>query len=76
MTTTSPQAAAPTTAYRAAFLDWLACAHAGAGEPAAVAARHIGNGVLEPVATAGTAGHVLDFDDTYLPGLAHLTAPT
>ena len=25
---------------------------------------------------AGTAGHVLDFDDTYLPGIAHLTAPT
>jgi 2-methylcitrate dehydratase PrpD len=27
------------------------------------------------VAAAGTAGHVLDFDDTYLPGLAHLSAP-
>ena len=25
---------------------------------------------------AGTAGHVLDFDDTYLPGIAHLSAPT
>lgn len=25
---------------------------------------------------AGTAGHVLDFDDTYVPGLAHLSAPT
>ena len=24
----------------------------------------------------GTAGHVLDFDDTYLPGIAHLSAPT
>ena len=24
---------------------------------------------------AGTAGHVLDFDDTYLPGIAHLTRP-
>ena len=23
----------------------------------------------------GTAGHVLDFDDTYLPGIAHLSAP-
>jgi 2-methylcitrate dehydratase PrpD len=63
-------------AYRAAFLDWLACAHAGAGEPAAHAARHAGKGVLERVAAAGTAGHVLDFDDTYLPGLAHLSAPT
>jgi 2-methylcitrate dehydratase PrpD len=28
------------------------------------------------VLAAGTAGHVLDFDDTYLPGLAHLSAPT
>jgi 2-methylcitrate dehydratase PrpD len=28
------------------------------------------------VIAAGTAGHVLDFDDTYLPGLAHLSAPT
>ena len=30
----------------------------------------------DPVAFAGTAGHVLDFDDTYLPGIAHLSAPT
>jgi 2-methylcitrate dehydratase PrpD len=36
------------------------------------AARAIG----DRVASAGTAGHVLDFDDTYLPGLAHLSAPT
>jgi 2-methylcitrate dehydratase PrpD len=28
------------------------------------------------VAAVATAGHVLDFDDTYLPGLAHLSAPT
>ena len=28
------------------------------------------------VLAAGTAGHVLDFDDTYAPGLAHLSAPT
>jgi 2-methylcitrate dehydratase PrpD len=76
MTTTSVQPAATETAYEAAFLDWLACAHAGSTEPAAVAARHIGNGVLERVIAAGTAGHVLDFDDTYLPGLAHLSAPT
>lgn len=54
-----------------AFLDWLACATAGVGEPAAVAARTaLGDGV----AAAGTAGHVLDFDDTYLPGLSHLSA--
>ncbi|MDQ3675483.1 MAG: MmgE/PrpD family protein, partial [Actinomycetota bacterium] len=28
------------------------------------------------VAAAGAAGHVLDLDDTYQPGLAHLSAPT
>src|SRR4051794_27524471 len=63
-------------AYRVALLDWLACAARGAGEPAARAAGAAGDGVLDRVAFAGTAGHALDFDDTYLPGLAHLTAPT
>ena len=63
-------------AYRVALLDWVACAARGAGEPAARAARAAGDGVLDRVAFAGTAGHVLDFDDTYLPGLAHLSAPT
>jgi 2-methylcitrate dehydratase PrpD len=58
--------------YRVAFLDWLACGARGAREPAARAARALG----DPVAYAGTAGHVLDFDDTYLPGIAHLSAPT
>jgi 2-methylcitrate dehydratase PrpD len=29
---------------------------------------------LERVAAAGTAGHALDFDDAYEPGLAHLSA--
>jgi 2-methylcitrate dehydratase PrpD len=62
--------------YRAALLDWLACAARGAREPAAVAARAAGDGLLERVAAAGTAGHVLDFDDTYAPGLAHLSAAT
>jgi 2-methylcitrate dehydratase PrpD len=58
--------------YRVALLDWLGCAARGVREPAAGAARELG----EPVALAGTAGHVLDFDDTYLPGIAHLSAPT
>ena len=58
--------------YRIALLDWLACAAGGAEERAARAA-----GALDdPVAAAATAGHVLDFDDTYLPGIAHLSAPT
>ncbi len=59
-------------AYRIAFTDWLACAWRGRSEPAAQTARHAGDVTL----WLGTAGHVLDFDDTYLPGLAHLSAPT
>jgi 2-methylcitrate dehydratase PrpD len=54
------------------MLDWLGCAGRGAREPAARAARELD----DPVAFAGAAGHALDFDDTYLPGLAHLSAPT
>jgi 2-methylcitrate dehydratase PrpD len=61
--------------HRAALLDWLACATRGAAEPAARAARAAGEGPLERAAALGTAGHVLDFDDTYLPGIAHLSAP-
>jgi 2-methylcitrate dehydratase PrpD len=58
-------------AYRAAFIDWLACASRGFAEPAARAASAAG----DPVVALGTAGHVLDFDDTFLPGIAHLSAP-
>jgi 2-methylcitrate dehydratase PrpD len=61
--------------YATAFTDWLACAVGGAGEPAARAAAAAGDGLLERVAALGAAGHVLDFDDTYLPGIAHLSAP-
>ena len=59
-------------AYETALLDWLACAARGREEPAARAALAVG----DPVLHAGTAGHVLDFDDTYLPGIAHISAPT
>src|SRR5215210_7251101 len=61
--------------HRAALLDWMACAVRGRSEPAARAAAATGDGMLERVAALGTAGHVLDFDDTYLPGIAHLSAP-
>jgi 2-methylcitrate dehydratase PrpD len=61
--------------YRIALLDWLACAVGGAPEPAARAAAAVADGLAGRVAAAGTAGHVLDFDDTYPPGLAHLSAP-
>jgi 2-methylcitrate dehydratase PrpD len=62
--------------YRTALLDWLACAYGGRSQRSARAARAAGDGQLERVAWLGTAGHVLDFDDTYLPGIAHLSAPT
>jgi 2-methylcitrate dehydratase PrpD len=61
--------------YRDALLDWMACAVGGRGEPAARAAKGAGEGLQERVTAAATAGHVLDFDDTYLPGVAHLSAP-
>src|SRR3954462_1966448 len=57
--------------YRVAFLDWLACAEGGRAQPAAWAAQAAG----DPVAALGAARHVLDFDDTFLPGIAHLSAP-
>ncbi len=62
--------------YRRAFLDWLACAVGGWNEPAAAAARAVGGGTTDRVAALATAGHVLDFDDTYGPGLSHISAPT
>src|SRR3954464_10004012 len=58
-------------AYPTALLDWLGCAVGGWEERAARAARTAGH----PVVALGTAGHVLDYDDTYLTGLAHLSAP-
>jgi 2-methylcitrate dehydratase PrpD len=60
--------------YRAALLDWLACAASGIREPAAWAARAAGEGVLGQVTLAGVAGHVLDYDDTYGPGVIHASA--
>ena len=66
---------APLTGHRTALLDWLACAAGGREHRAARTARALGDGLGERIAAAGTAGHVLDFDDTYLPGLAHLSAP-
>ena len=62
--------------HRPALLDWLACAYGGRDQRAPRSARAAGDGLLEHVAWLGTAGHVLDFDDTYLPGIAHLSAPT
>ncbi len=62
--------------YLHAFKDWLACAYAGREEPAARAARAAAGGLGERIVAVGTAGHVLDFDDTYTPGLVHLSAPT
>jgi 2-methylcitrate dehydratase PrpD len=64
----------PDRAYEAAFIDWLACACAGTDERAARAVRASGDDLLSCVAFAATAGHVLDFDDTFSPGVAHVSA--
>ena len=61
--------------YQLAFLDWLACAARGMSEPPARAARSAADGLAGRLAAAGCAGHVLDFDDTYAPGLVHASAP-
>jgi 2-methylcitrate dehydratase PrpD len=60
--------------YAVAFTDWLACACAGAGERAPRAVRAAGDDLVTRVAFAGTAGHVLDYDDTFADGVAHVTA--
>ena len=61
-------------AYAVAFTDWLACACAGADQRAARAVRASGDDLLTDVAFAATAGHVLDFDDTFADGIAHVSA--
>jgi 2-methylcitrate dehydratase PrpD len=63
-------------AYLTAFTDWLACASGGASERAARAVRASGDDLLADVAFAATAGHVLDFDDTFSAGVVHVSAAT
>jgi 2-methylcitrate dehydratase PrpD len=60
--------------YLLALTDWLACACGGASERAATAVRATGDDLLTDVAFAATAGHVLDFDDTFSDGVAHVSA--
>jgi 2-methylcitrate dehydratase PrpD len=62
-------------AYRTALADWLACALAGLRLPTAERARGLGDSLDDRLIAVGTAGHVLDFDDTYDRGLTHLSAP-
>jgi 2-methylcitrate dehydratase PrpD len=64
----------PAAAYRVAFTDWLACACAGANERAPRAVRTLGDDLSADVAFAATAGHVLDYDDTFADGVAHVSA--
>src|SRR3954464_9411018 len=68
--------------YRVAFLDWLAWAQGGGAETAASGppgapgpGPGAAGGAADPAAARGAGGHVLDFDDTFLPGIAHLSAP-
>src|ERR1039458_2545955 len=60
--------------YGTAFKDWLACACGGVGERAARAVRASGDDLLADVAFAATAGRVLDFDDTFVAGVVHVSA--
>ena len=62
--------------YRQAFLDWMACAFAGRAEPTAIAAHATDDSLLGHTTWLAVAGHVLDFDDTYAPGLSHISAST
>lgn len=62
-------------AYERSMLDWAACAVAGL--------RHGASdelttpvGLEDEILTLGIAGHILDFDDTFTPGLSHISAPT
>lgn len=68
-----PPGPAREVAYRRAFVDWLACAVAGRRE---VPLPPMSPSLLEPedVVRLGAAGHYLDFDDTYLPGMLHVSA--
>jgi 2-methylcitrate dehydratase PrpD len=67
----------PAEGYRTAFLDWLACAFAGRDERATRAIAASGPAdVVDAVAIAATAGHILDFDDTFPDGIAHVSAAT
>ncbi|MEX1140936.1 MAG: MmgE/PrpD family protein [Thermoleophilaceae bacterium] len=67
--------AATSDPYRRAFVDWLACAAGGSRTAASRAALAAADDLCGRVVALGTAGHALDFDDTYLPGRAHLSAP-
>jgi len=73
----SPREADPdcATEYTAALCDWLACAIAGADTATARSAAQLGSSLDDRLIALGTAGHVLDFDDTYAPGLSHISAP-
>jgi 2-methylcitrate dehydratase PrpD len=61
--------------YRVALIDWVACAVGGWPTATATRARELGAGLDDRLIALGTAGHVLDFDDTYAPGLSHISAP-
>jgi len=61
--------------YRVALIDWVACAVGGWPTATATRARELGSGLDDRLVALGTAGHVLDFDDTYAPGLSHVSAP-
>lgn len=61
-------------AYRLALLDWLACASAARDERAARSVASTGGDLFTNIAYVGTAGHLMDYDDTLPEGVAHVSA--
>lgn len=61
--------------YRRALLDWCGCA-VGGRMRSTLDDDPPSSGLVEEVARLGFAGHLLDFDDTFTPGLAHVSAAT
>jgi 2-methylcitrate dehydratase PrpD len=60
--------------YEAAFLDWTACAIGGRDTAPARAAAAAADGPHGELVALAAAGHALDYDDTYGPGLSHVSA--
>jgi 2-methylcitrate dehydratase PrpD len=72
---TAVSATGPRLTYEDSLLDWLACVIGGMPSAVTSSTRELGADVSGRIITLGAAGHALDFDDTYLPGLVHLSAP-
>ncbi|WP_114591296.1 MmgE/PrpD family protein [Euzebya pacifica] len=59
-----------------ALRDAIACMAGGAATPLRHSPPSLGSDPGHLARWLATVGHVLDFDDTFTPGLAHLSSPT